>query len=768
MMNLTPRPSAPETPMPEPMSADETLTRLARSRVATHLMRFSDQVMAEASMDDEVLALEHLSDLLNGPIYRVAPLTYAFECKEDHEALARNLAIRLGGCEPPVIEALPTPDDAPTGAFQRDALTLMTAFARPDDSFSDGRRLVIDARAALAAADVTATRIDEMVARLEARLAETLADRGMANDDADEATEQRLARIEEALTALAARAPEAGADPEQIARIETALAELSGREPGGDAEAIARIEGALAERDAAIAAAVEGLARVEAVLAEAAAAPAPEGLGAALDDRLAAIEAALGASAPTDPALTGRLDRIEAALAAPDETMAARLDAIEAALSAPAEGAGFDGSVFDGALNALMERLAALETAVSAADPAMIERLAALEAAVAAPADVSGLDASVGAMADRLAAIETAVAAPATADPVIIERLAALEAAFEATQARPAPAPTTDPELTGRLDRLDAALDRLLGVQTAAVEAATGVGPALTTALDRLSAIETTLAAQPAGDPAALAERIEDMAGELRALAERPTPAPDMARERDALTRLSSALQTTIGRMDAGIDRIAAAGEGAAGVVVARIDALERSVRAQPAPGADAAPAIAALTDEVRALADRAGGGLDLRRERESLSRLSFSLQTAVSRLDGEVSRLIEADLGGGAALAEQFAALGDSLAPLAERLEAIEAAGALSADHSGALVELVQSVREECAELHGLHGRYFEALGAAEQGRGVEGEDLMDRISGTLAEFLARLERFEAQRAPAAPARPAASLLASRLGRTS
>ncbi|MFN3615858.1 MAG: hypothetical protein ACK4WC_15045, partial [Rubrimonas sp.] len=415
-------------------------------------------------------------------------------------------------------------------------------------------------------------------------------------------------------------------------------------------------------------------------------------------------------------------------------------------------------------LDAIEAALAAPAADTNAALNAMADRLAGLEAAVAASADVSGVESSVNAMAERLSAIETAVAAPATSDPAVIERLAALEAAFAAAQDRPA----AGAELGDGLDRLDATLERLLGAQAAAVEAAAGVAPALATALERLSAIETTLAAQPKADPEALTARIEEMAAELRALADRPAPAPDMSRERDALARLSAALQTTLGRMDAEVDRIAAAGEGAAGVVVARIDALERAVRAQPGAAAETAAAGAALTDEVRAMADRAGGGLDLRREREALSRLSFSLQTAVSRLDGEVSRLIEADLGAGAALAEQFAAVADSIAPLADRLQAIEAAGALSADHSAALVELVQSVREECAELHGLHGRYFEAIGAAEQDRGVEGEDLMDRISGTLAEFLARLERFEAQRAAPVAPRPAASLLASRLGRTS
>jgi hypothetical protein len=69
----------------------------------------------------------------------------------------------------------------------------------------------------------------------------------------------------------------------------------------------------------------------------------------------------------------------------------------------------------------------------------------------------------------------------------------------------------------------------------------------------------------------------------------------------------------------------------------------------------------------------------------------------------------------------------------------------------------MVQRVREECAELHGLHGRYLENQ------NDDAAEALMDRVSATMAEFLARLERAEAQRGGAP--RPAPT---PRLGRAS
>jgi hypothetical protein len=165
-----------------------------------------------------------------------------------------------------------------------------------------------------------------------------------------------------------------------------------------------------------------------------------------------------------------------------------------------------------------------------------------------------------------------------------------------------------------------------------------------------------------------------------------------------------------------------------------------------------------AVLQQLRALADRPIGA-DLRRERETLTRLSFSLQTVASRLETEVTRLLDADLREEGP--DLDAALKPVLAGLSEvsaRLGDVESATGLSADHAASLVEMVQRVREECAELHGLHGRYLETQ------NDDAAEALMDRVSATMAEFLARLERAEAQRAGGAP-RPAP---APRLGRAS
>jgi hypothetical protein len=542
----------PDSDMTNHPDGEETLMRLAQAGVATHLLRFGDAVIAAATMADEVTALEHLSELAPGPIFRIAPLTYALALGEGADALPEELAARLGGCEPPELTALPAPDpDAQPIGARRDALTIMGALAQPDDLAGAGRAVAIDARFAAAAAEATAERIGALVADFEARLA------GAAAQD--------VARLE----AVEAKLDAVGALDARLARIETALEGLAAARP-----------------DAAAGGAEMGGAAVG-----------------ALDARLERIEAALAEARGADGGDSAQ--RLEAALAAQAADAAERLGRIEAALE---------------------------------------------QAAAAGP------------VADGFGLAEA-----------VTEAVARLEAAREAGAAE-----------------LAALADALRGI-----EGADGATDAAAEALARVEA------------------RLDEMA------AARPE----------------------------GADAVAAL-------------ALRAAEAAEAARDAGLKDEVAELARELRAQGEKGAGGVDLRRERESLTRLVFSLQTAVSRLDGEVSRLIEAGLGGADAdLAEHLVALSDAVAPLAEGLSDIRSAAALGADHAAAVVGMAQAVRDELTGLRATQARVAEAL---EQGGGADA--LMEQVSATLAEFLARMERFETQRAAPRPA----SLLAGRAGRAS
>jgi hypothetical protein len=693
----------PEPDMAEHPTAEETLMRLAQSRVATHLLRFSDAVIAAANMDDEVAALEQLSELVEGPIYRLSPLTYAFALTDGADTLGAALAERLGGCETPDVTALPTPP-APEAlpAPRRDALTMMGALAAPDDPLCAGGRVVIDARFAAAAAEATAERIDGLVRELEARLAALPAPEDHA---------ARLDRIEARLAALAeaGAAPLAG-DGDRLSRIEASLEALVARAAApSDAEArLERIEAALSGFD--------GLAAEIRAVGEA------RGLEGALVDEIRAVAARPVANIDLHAEREG-LSRLSTAL----QTMLSRMDAeitrlVEAQTAAPA-------------------------TAPAEADPAVLERLDALTSAVAALGEPRAADAEP--LDDLVAQLRAIAERPVANIDLHAERegLSRLSTALQTM-----------------LSRMDAEITRLVEAQTAAPAATAGPAQADPAILHRLDALSEVVALLAQGR-AVERDETEALVTRLREIAERPVANIDLVVEREGLTRLSAALQTMLSRMDAEITRLVEAAEGDAG---GKLDAVAELAR-RAAEAAEAARPdglrddFAALAGEVRALAEKSGGG-DLRRERESLMRLAFSLQTAVSRLDGEVTRLIEAGLGGGdGAVLARIEALAEAVAPLGRSLSEIESASALGADHAGALVDLVQAVREDLAELHGLHGRYFEAL---DQSGGLgAGEDLMERISATLAEFLARMERFETQRLGGGTR--AAVGLAGRLGRT-
>jgi hypothetical protein len=790
----------PEPDMAEHPTAEETLMRLAQSRVATHMLRFSDAVIEAANMDDEVAALEQLSELVEGPIYRLSPLTYAFALTDGADTLGAALAERLGGCEAPEVTALPTspaPEELP--APRRDALTMMGALAAPHGPLGAGGRVVIDARFAAAAAEATAERIDALVRDLESRLAalpapedhaarldriearlEALAEFGAAPiaGDAD-----RLSRIEAALESLAARAAAPSEVDARLERIEAALSGLDGLAVDIRAVGEARgLESALVEELRAVAARPvanidlhaerEGLSRLSTAL---------QTMLSRMDaeiTRLVDAQTAGPATAPaeTDPAVLERLDALSSAVAALGEVRgsdAEPLDDLVAQLRAIAERpiANIDFHVereglsrLSTALQTMLSRMdaeitrlvdaqtATPATAPAEADPAVLERLDALSSAVAALGEARGADAEP--LDDLVAQLRAIAERPIANIDFHVERegLSRLSTALQTM-----------------LSRMDAEITRLIEAQTAsptasAIAAPTEADPAI---LDRLDALSEVVALLAQGRDVERDET-ESLVARMREIAERPVANIDLVVEREGLTRLSAALQTMLSRMDAEITRLVEAAQGdAGGKLDAVADLARRAAEAAEAARPDGLrDEFAALAGEVRALAEKSGGG-DLRRERESLMRLAFSLQTAVSRLDGEVTRLIEAGLGGGdgdGAVLARIEALAEAVAPLGRSLSEIESASALGADHAGALVDLVQAVREDLAELHGLHGRYFEAL---DQSGGLgAGEDLMERISATLAEFLARMERFETQRIGGGGPRTAVGL-GGRLGRT-
>jgi hypothetical protein len=593
----------PEPDMAENLTSEETLTRLAQSRVATHLLRFSEGVVAAATHEDEVTALEHISDLVDGPIYRVAALTYALALPEGCADLPERLAARLGGCEPPELTALPAPEDEVAGIGPRhDALTIMGSLAQSDESLPGGRRVVIDARYAAAAAEATAARIEAVVAEFEARLS-------AQRDDAGHA--ERLERIESRLAALDAQG-------EKIDRIAAALEDRpADREPDADAGRLERIEAALE----------------------------------ALSARSAHVEQALAAVAGADARIDALAEEIRARSDASSiEALSQRLDA-----------------VFEGVSN-----LSAAPTADGADMGALVDEVRAAGAALHSAAD---LGARFDALSDAVASLRT--------------------------------------ERAGEL------------------ETATGLVAA------------------------------------LRDLAERPSDAPGEPGDSAEIAAIAASLQEALARMEAQTDRLNDAATGNAERIDAVADLARRAAEAAESARIEALrDDLTALSHEVRAFADRAQGGHDLRRERESLSRILFSLQTSVSRLDGEVSRLLEAGIGGADdATLERLDALAEAIAPLTEGVAQAHSATMLGADHAAAVVGLVQGLRDEVAAMHAMQARHMETVARDADAEAGAGDALMDRVSATLAEFLARMERFEQGRAAAAP-RPA-SLLAGRSGRS-
>ena len=225
-------------------------------------------------------------------------------------------------------------------------------------------------------------------------------------------------------------------------------------------------------------------------------------------------------------------------------------------------------------------------------------------------------------------------------------------------------------------------------------------------------------------DGAAGGDKVDEIVRIVSEIAERPRVNVDFQREREGMIRLSSAMQTMLGNLDA------AAARFDLGPVLERLDghAALIGALAETAPAAPAGddPRVAEIAEIVREIAARPQVNVDFHREREGMIRLSSAMQTILGRLDAAATRLIEGASAGHdaiAGLAERLDGLAAALdAPeepdtaavdalrtaLDDGLTRLEDALARRDGDARALVGAAQLIGAACAELHGLHSRYL------------------------------------------------------------
>lgn len=276
--------------------------------------------------------------------------------------------------------------------------------------------------------------------------------------------------------------------------------------------------------------------------------------------------------------------------------------------------------------------LAGIDAAV-AATPEIARDIAAMRAAV----DTASASVADTTIAPALARIEAALAAP-RADSALSADIAAIRGALDE--------PRADPTLAEGLSRIEALLadraDRASDPAPADLAKALAAQAARTGRIEALAeAIVNRLDSQQAALEALVArasgtgdhDRIEAIAQVVAEIAARPQVNVDFHREREGMIRLSSAMQTILGRLDAAASRLiegASAGHEAIAGLAGRLDGLAAALDAP-----DTAETVA--VDALRSALD------------EGLARL----EDALARRDGEARSLVGAAQRIGAACAE-------------------------------------------------------------------------------------------------------------------
>ncbi len=419
----TPMPDpATEAPDARPLPQGDPLAALGRAGVATHAVRFDAERAAVARLADEARVLEALADIVEGQIFRLAPLAYAVRLGGDSAAdaaLKAALTERLG------VDAATVERIAAEPAPHEDAAALLSAFAAGPAP----RTRVIDAPAAVAAAERAADRIGALAAEAQGRMQAATAD-----------IAERLERVE--VTVAAAPPPADGDLGERLERIEAALEHLRPRpdataaaDGAGVAEAVARLD-ACAERLTAAAEAAEDmprrLATIETALERLAAAVPPESGDAALESRLDALAETLDAlaakSSPT-MALSAEREGFGRALFSL-QTLVARMEGEFARIDEAGDAFAPLADRFAGLAESLAAALEAAEAGAATLTAARHAAEGAAEAAGKLVALSSAAQADCDALRAQQAATEASRPSPIAIDQTTAERIGATLAEF--------------------------------------------------------------------------------------------------------------------------------------------------------------------------------------------------------------------------------------------------------------------------------------------------------------------------------------------------
>ena len=355
------------------------------------------------------------------------------------------------------------------------------------------------------------------------------------------------------------------------------------------------------------------------------------------------------------------------------------------------------------------------------AEAAMAQALSRIDSAAAALAERLTLpDPVEDTTGPALMRIEAALAAlPATTDHAA--DLAAIRAALDTMQATPAP--DHGEALAAIREALDTMSARL-GEMPAAPDPAVGF-EALRASLDAMAARQEQVLAALAADVAgkldrqqaaiaALTERVmpdsgHDRDGEIAAavaeIAARPVVNVDFHREREGMIRLSSAMQTMLGRLDAAANRLidgSGQDSGAINALGERLDALTAALVAEDALATEP-------VDTLREMLDQSLSQLDA---------LAAKLAAATAG-DGEAVCTLAARID---ALTAALPAPDPALPDPAQALRAAFDEGLSRVTHAlsdrdgeaRSLVTAAERIAAACTELHGLHSRYLDAQGTA------------------------------------------------------
>lgn len=383
-------------------------------------------------------------------------------------------------------------------------------------------------------------------------------------------------------------------------------------------------------------------------------------------------------------------------------------------------------SRIDGAAAAIAERLTPPDPAEDTVGPALARIEAAL-AAMPAPAD----------HAPDLAAIRTALeATQASSPPDTAEALAGIKGAIDTLADRLSALPVA-PDPTGEIGELRLALDAVAVRQEQALAA---MAADLSEKLDRQQGAITALTERLSTAPAE--DRVGEIAAVVTEIAARPVVNVDFHREREGMIRLSSAMQTILGRLDAAATRLiegAGLDTGPIEALGERIDALTAALAAEDALATEPA-------DTLRETVEQSLSRLEAIAERLAAS--SANDDAALSALSARIDSLVAALPAPNPDAPEPAKALRTAFD---EGLSRLRQAMSDRDGEARSLVAAAERIGAACAELHGLHSRYLGAEAAvpsaaetrprAEAKTAPAADPFPDEIDGDL-------DAFEADRA--------------------